>query len=121
MLVPDLESRLARILQGKELSSGWKVLQRIDRKPNATGGHFSTGYEVVHKDGRRGFLKALDYYEAFQSEDTARVLNSLTQAFNFERDLCFKCKASALSNVVHAIESGELTASPLLGPSMLLP
>lgn len=113
MFSPDLESRPARILQGKELPGGWMVLRRIDRKPSATGGHFSTGYEVVHKDGRRGFLKALDYYEAFQSEDTARVLNSLTQAFNFERDLCFKCKASALRNVVHAIDSGELKASPL--------
>jgi serine/threonine protein kinase len=113
MSSPDLESRPAKILQGKELAGGWNVLRRIDRKPNATGGHFSTGYEVVHNDGRRGFLKALDYYEAFQSEDTARVLNGLTQAFNFERDLCLKCKASALSNVVHPIEHGELKASPL--------
>src|SRR5687767_14817589 len=102
---PDpLDTRPARILQGKELDGGWTVIKRLDKKPNATGGHFSTGYEVVSKDGRRGFLKALDYLAAFQAPDTARELNALTQGYNFERDLCLKCGRNNLKNVVHAID-----------------
>lgn len=108
-----LDTRPARMLEGKDLEGGWTVVRRLDKKPNATGGHFSTGYEVVNKDGRRGFLKALDYQAAFQASDTARALNALTMGYNFERDLCLKCGRNDLKNVVHAIASGELTANPL--------
>jgi hypothetical protein len=50
----------AKQLVNVDLPNGWKVLKEATRKPNATGGHFSVGYIAENKDGRKGFLKALD-------------------------------------------------------------
>ena len=55
----------ARLLLGRELPGKWKVVEAAARKPNATGGHFSVGYIAENQDGRKGFLKAMDYTAAF--------------------------------------------------------
>ena len=99
--------RPAEQLKGMTLCDGWTVEEAAARKPNATGGHFSTGYLVRAKDGRRGFLKALDYTRAFDADDTAEVLQSMTRAYLFEKELCEKC--AHLSKVARAIGSGAIT------------
>src|SRR6266849_2897633 len=55
----------AKRLLGLTLDGGWVVVKELPPLPTATGGFFSTGYLVRHDDGTEGFLKALDYSEAF--------------------------------------------------------
>jgi eukaryotic-like serine/threonine-protein kinase len=52
-------------LLGLELKNGWKVTKHIGRNPNGTGGTFSQSYEV-EKGGKIGFLKAFDFWQAFE-------------------------------------------------------
>ncbi len=96
----------ARQLSGVAFEDGWTVVAEAARKPNATGGHFSVGYIAEHKDGRRGFLKALDYTAAFKHPNTAEVIQAMTRAFIFEKELCEKC--ASFSRVARAIGSGSI-------------
>lgn len=102
--------RPAEQMAGVTLDDGWTILEKAKRKPNATGGHFSVGYVAEHRDGRRGFLKALDYTKAFESEDTHQVLAAMTQAYLFEKTLCEKC--AHLSKVARALGSGFVHLNP---------
>lgn len=77
----------AQQLVGRELPNGWKVKELIGRPETSTGGHFSTSYIVYSKNGRRAFLKAMDYTKALESQDPAKELQAMTVAYNFERDL----------------------------------
>jgi hypothetical protein len=102
-------------LAGMTLDGGWNVLKIAARKPNATGGYFSTGYLVENADGRQGFLKAMDYMEAFAPfVDTAVMLNALTQTYLFEKNLCLRCRDQKLRRVVHAIDSGTVQLNPAM-------
>jgi serine/threonine protein kinase len=95
-------------LEGLQLGDGWTVLSRVHRGPELTGGHFSCGYIVEHSDGRRGFLKALDFFSRLaQSADPARALEPLIKAFNFERDLLRSCRR--MSRIVTAYTDGAIT------------
>ena len=100
----------AEQLAGLDLGNGWKVTERVCRKKNATGGNFSVGYWAVHSSGTRGFLKALDYTWAFQHPDTVAVLQAMTQAYLFEKQLCEKC--GHLSKVVRALHSDAIHLDP---------
>jgi eukaryotic-like serine/threonine-protein kinase len=100
----------AEQLKGLALGNGWKVVDVASRKPNATGGCFSHGYMVVHRDGRQGFLKAMDYTHALQSPNTAEVLQAMTNAYVYEKRLCEKC--AHLSRIARAIESGSIHVNP---------
>jgi serine/threonine protein kinase len=106
----------AHQLTGLTLPGNWKVLQLAARKPNATGSNFSVGYVVENENGRRGFLKAIDYFGAFnQGLNTPDVLNAMTSAYIFERDICEKCRDHRLSRIVHAIDSGSHQLDPKQG------
>lgn len=96
----------AEQLAGITLDNGWTITKPVGRKPNSTGGHFSKGYIATHEDGRKGFLKALDYTAALSSPDPASVLQAVTTAYNFERTLCEKC--GRLNRIVRAMESGTV-------------
>ena len=104
--------RPARQLEGLDLSGGWKVVKRLDRRPTDTGSCFSTGYIVEKSDGQRGFLKAIDYIRAFQAQDTASALKAIAETFVFERELCERCRNRSMKRVVHAIDSGEVVVIP---------
>lgn len=97
----------AQQLEGKVLDGGWVVGKMVDISPGTTGGHFSSGYLVESRNGRKAFLKALDYSKALRSADPARALQSLTEAFNFERDMLEMCKDRRLDRVVRSITSGK--------------
>ena len=97
----------ARRLTGKILDSGWTVGELIDRPPGATGGHFSASYIVHSNDGRRAFLKAMDYTGALTSTDPAKELQTMTSAYNFERAVLEKCRHHSLSRIVRVLDAGR--------------
>jgi eukaryotic-like serine/threonine-protein kinase len=94
-------------LEGLALPNGWKVTETVNPGEDATGGQFSNAY-VVAKDGTEGFLKAFDFSYAFQSANVIEVINKLTTAYMYERDLLLHCKEKRLRKVVVAIEHGEV-------------
>jgi len=98
----------ARQLAGRSLSDGWVVLAPVTRAPGATGGHFSQCYIVESSEGKRAFLKALDFSEALFSPDPARALQAMTEAYNFERDLLSKCRDAKLDRIIKAIGEGRI-------------
>jgi len=51
-------------------------------------------------------LKALDFSRAFRSKDPARQMQSLTAAYNFERDLLVSCNNKRLTHVIHTLADG---------------
>jgi eukaryotic-like serine/threonine-protein kinase len=105
----------AACLQGLSLSTGWTVKGHVRRSKYATGGTFSQSY-LVEKDGRKGFLKAFDFSDAFEAgEDTIAILNALTSAYEHERDVLQICKDRRLSRVVIAIEHGNVQVPNIAG------
>lgn len=101
----------ARNLLGVRLASGWEVFEMLQRSPEQTGGHFSTGY-LVRSRAAVGYMKAMDLSSAFQHHDPARRIKAMMESFVFESDLLEQCKARKLSRVVPAIEAGNLGSSP---------
>lgn len=56
-----------------------------------------------------GFLKAFDFSEAFEpGADTIALLQVLTSAYHFEREILQHRKNRKLSHVVRAVDSGEV-------------
>ena len=53
-------ANVAANLNGKTLTSGWNVRERLKRNNDDTGGYFSECY-IVEKDGISAFLKVLDF------------------------------------------------------------
>jgi serine/threonine protein kinase len=98
----------AERLTGMKLDGGWTVISSVPKDNELTGGNFSICYLVEGPDGRQAFLKALDYSRAFNSKDPARILQWLTEGFNFERDVLTKCKDERLDRVVTAITDGTV-------------
>lgn len=102
-------------LTGQNLADGWRVVERLDRGSDATGGMWSVGYRVTADGsgslpaGTEGFLKALDYSWATQQPDQARAIQYMVEAFNFERDIVEHCSSRRMSNVVRGFTSGEVT------------
>lgn len=93
-------------LLGLTLEGGWKVVSPLTKHKGGTGGNFSVGYIVENGDGKKAFLKALDYSKALRAPDPARALEALTKAFNFERDVLNKCRG--LDRVVTALADGSV-------------
>jgi serine/threonine protein kinase len=97
----------AESLEGIDLPGGWHVDEKIERPENSTGGNFSVGYLVSNSTaGGKGYLKALDFSAAFEFEDPARALESMTAGFNFEREVLQICQKNRLNRIVLAISDG---------------
>lgn len=99
----------AKQLEGRVLDGGWRVMGRVVKTPKATGGCFSHGYVVESREGRRGFLKALDFSSALLSPDPARALAAMTASYTHERDLCRLCRDRGLSRIVQPVGDGAIT------------
>lgn len=85
----------------------WKIEKKYPSELS-TGGNFSVGYEVSNIQTKvKGFLKALDYSDAFNRPDTPDRLNAMTSAYIFERDLLNKCNNKRLRYVIRIIDSGH--------------
>lgn len=98
----------AEELGGLTLPGKWKVLRQLPKKPNESGGYFSVGYIVENEDGRRGFLKALDYARLLSQADPATVLAAQTNAFNFEREILRLCRARRMDRIVEILDEGSV-------------
>ena len=118
-MFPSTTLSPAQKLTGLQLPNDWTVASMINKKPNTTGGHFSIGYLVKHKNGREAFLKAIDFSRAFAASDVSRELQDLTATYNFERDLLNKCRDKNLDRVVRAIEDGTVTIDSLPVPYLI--
>ena len=117
-MTSDRAKKPHEALTGIDIQGGWMVRDQIRKTDNATGGHFSCGYVIEHADGRRGYLKALDFFSMLpESVDPARDLEPLIRAFNFERDLLETCRKNRLSHIVSALDSGAVTVSGFAPPA----
>lgn len=104
----DMQSPLDNLV-GMTLDDDWTVRSQLDRTSSAaTGGQFSVGFLVERPGGQRGFLKALDFSKALGSQDPARALKGLTEAFVFEQELLQKCRSRNLDHIVSAIAHGTV-------------
>lgn len=102
----------AQQLKGRILTGGWKVIAEVERSPGATGSTFSTGYIVESPKGVRAYLKALDFSSAFLHNDPMMMLQTMTEAYNFERQLCGQCSDHHMNRVVYAIGDGKIQIDP---------
>lgn len=101
----------AELLVGGLLDDGWRVVEKLPRSPDSTGGKHSVPYVVERESDptERAFLKALDFTVAFgMPAPLADCLRALTSAYIFERDLVMECAARRMSNVVVGITAGEV-------------
>ena len=97
-------------LVGRPLENGWSVIERIESPGSGTPGYFSVGYVVEQTDGRRGFLKALDYSRAFRAGvDTPLVLKNMTSAYVYERDLLRRCRDRKFNRIVQILDEGSVS------------
>jgi serine/threonine protein kinase len=102
-------SNPAERLEGLELQGGWIVGPLEARSHLATGGNFSQSYRAKHSDGREAFVKAIDFHKAFtKGTDLTRVLQRVTEAFNFEVNMVEFCAKKRMDRIVKAIESGTI-------------
>lgn len=88
-----------------ELEGGWKVVEKLVRKPGSTGGNFSIGYRVKRGEGEFGFLKAIDISRELLSGDP-QALQDQTEIFLHERDLLAAC--GDCNHIVVALSSGTI-------------
>lgn len=101
-------STSAELLEGLTLDGGWVVAELLPRSSVQTGGVFSCSYRVEHPDGRKAFLKAMDFDAALSDDDPAGKLKELTEAFVFERTIVELCGTRKLSRVIRAQGSGKM-------------
>ena len=95
------------------LNDRWRVVEKLQLSPNATGGNFSVGYIIVDSSGKQAFLKALDYSEALKEPNSVQALQSLTYAFDYEKQLLAKCRDNRLDHVSLSIDNGEVRTGEL--------
>lgn len=103
-------------LVGLDLGEGWVIDEALPKSAASTGGNFSLGYTAKNADGRAGFVKVINYQAIFWSPDPTLALQSITEAYNFERELVDKCTNRRLSRVVTAYHHDNLRLESLPHP-----
>ena len=99
-------------LHGQVLPGGWRVVERLPRDPDSTGGSFSTQW-IVERERVRAFLKATDIYKALQLQgEVLRALQQVTTEYTWERDLLKACSDGGMNRVVRALDDGEYLLDP---------
>jgi serine/threonine protein kinase len=96
-------------LAGQATADGWILEELIQKQSYQTGSAFSVGYLVRHPDGRKGFLKALDFSRAHAAADKMLALENMTRTYNFEKNVLALCRGANLNKVVVAISDGSLS------------
>ncbi|MEC4890779.1 MAG: protein kinase [Nitrospira sp.] len=106
------------LLEGLTLANDWHVLKRVEKHGTSTGGFFSCGYIAQHKDGKQGYVKALDFFSRLSDHTNPAVaLKPYIDAFVFECDLLHRCRDRKLSRVVTALDDGAVTVPGIPPPS----
>lgn len=100
-------------LVGRNIN-GWNVVEKLKKTttPSNTGGNFSICYRV-EKNGKKFFMKVLDYKDAFlgplrPDQDRASLIAEQFSAFKYEKDLSEYCNTKKVSKVIQFIDSGQL-------------
>ena len=103
----------AQELEGRTLSSGWKVLRKIDYQEetkDGTLGDFSVYYEV-ERDGLVCFMKAIDFSKYMtlkvEGQKTTELLSKMLEDFHYERELSMHCQKKRVTKVAFVIDSDE--------------
>jgi serine/threonine protein kinase len=110
----------AKSLTSLDLPGGWHVVRLIP-KGSGTGGNFSESYEVVGTEGRRAFLKALDFNLAARDHNPVAALNRLTSKYEFETAVLERCKDLNLRNICTPIACGQADAGAVHGDYRRVP
>lgn len=101
------DARPAERLESMSLADGWVVVKKVQAiQGKQTGGHFSCGY-IVEREGKRAFLKALDFSMALQANDAAGQLLTLTSEYIFERDILEICHQARMNRVIQVLGHGS--------------
>lgn len=107
-----MSTNLASNLVG-HIINNWTVIEKKEKKPEDSGGFFSSSYIVEHRDTKRkAFLKAINIgysMPMFSGITRTQALQRITTAFNHEETLVKKCADRRLDKIVVGIESGEYT------------
>jgi serine/threonine protein kinase len=101
----------AHSLVNRVLKNRWTVTRKITPSAGSTGGFFSVSY-VVSDGTNEAFLKAIDFFAFFQmnqSQGIVQIINQMTSAFQYEKELLNRCKDSRLSKVSLILDEGEET------------
>lgn len=105
----QMQISAAESLENRVLKQKWTVIKKVAQGPGATGGFFSVSYLVT--DGtQQAFLKALDFQAFFRlnpGRSIVNIINEMTSAFQYEKDLLLRCKNSRLSKVSMILDEGE--------------
>ena len=105
------DTPLASRLLGKTVGK-WEVIEKRKKNEEDNSGFFSTCYTVIDQEGNKAFLKAYNYYYAFQKKSSsADALKFMTENFTYERDLLNFCAENKMRRIVSAIDSGEYIES----------
>jgi eukaryotic-like serine/threonine-protein kinase len=103
-----LQNQAAHYLTGLTLDGGWRVIKKLERESNASGGYFSVCY-IVENDSEKAFLKALNISAFFDvMDDLVDTMQKMTKAFQHERDLLLRCQGHKLSNIISLYEFGQV-------------
>lgn len=103
-----------KLLTGDKRDGTWTVLDKIEKRPDSTGGTFSVGYKVQHDDGTLGFLKATDTGLFTRASKNGSQLERFTRTLNeqaFERNILNVCFGNNMDRVIHAIDYGTYESS----------
>ena len=90
---------------GTTLPRGWTVTEKCG--PERCG-RYSTGYLVRHDDGRRGFLKCLNYDFYLLTDDPREQLKAAVDAFSDESRLLTVALDHRLDRVVTLFDHGSI-------------
>ena len=108
LVVDDHEMSPAARLAGAETLSGWKIGERIKRLDGQTGASFSVGYLATNQRGQIAFLKALDFSDALQQENSIQALETAIRAYSYEEEMVMLCSDKRMTRIVRALESGYI-------------
>ena len=116
-MIDEQNNPLAENLLDREINN-WKVIKKIEKKSDETGGMFSVGYEVLNDKKTLGFLKAFNFKEVFKhkSENMMKVLNIFSEAYNYEKEILEKCSEKKLKHIVNILDAGTITENGYIIP-----
>lgn len=106
----SINNQAAHYLEGLKLPNNWRVIRKVIKNNSLTGGYFSVSY-IVEKDGLKAFLKALNIAAFFQLNngvDLVDTIQTMTRAFQYERDLLLKCQNNNLSKIIRLYDYGQV-------------
>ncbi|WP_341836847.1 protein kinase [Chitinophaga pollutisoli] len=96
----------AEHLKGLTLEGDWYVSEKIEHGDDHSGGNFSICYRVT-KNGHTAFLKAIDVSKAMGGPDPTRGLQTLMNAYEYEKELCTTCDGRRMDRVVRILAAGS--------------